>query len=73
MKVLKRLKYFLLLDIKTKLIFIEAFIFLGWARILKEYPFSKVAPSIRRTNEGNILYDIDESNKKISCKHISSS
>lgn len=44
MRVLKKVKLFLLLDTKTKLLFIEAFILLGWARILKSRPFSKVAP-----------------------------
>lgn len=29
---------------KEKLIFIEAFIFLGWSRILKNIPFKKLAP-----------------------------
>ncbi|MEH6948039.1 lasso peptide biosynthesis B2 protein [Bacillus sp. JJ634] len=31
---------------KMKLLLIEAFIFLGWARILKSLPFSKIAPSL---------------------------
>lgn len=46
MKVLFKIKSFLLLNTKTKLLFIEAFLFLGWARILKLIPFSKVAPSL---------------------------
>ncbi len=37
---------FLSLDMKTKLLFLEAFIFLGWARVLKSITFSKVAPSL---------------------------
>ena len=43
---LKRIKIFLLLDTKIKLMFVEAFIFLGWARILKNYAVFKVAPSL---------------------------
>lgn len=46
MKVVLKLKTFLKLDQKKKLMLIEAFLFLGWARILKILPFSKVAPSL---------------------------
>lgn len=34
------------LDAKTMLLFIEAYIYLGWARLLLLIPFSKVAPSL---------------------------
>ena len=33
-------------DRQTRLLFIEAFLFLAWARILKSIPFSKVAPKL---------------------------
>jgi hypothetical protein len=33
-------------DQQTRLLFIEAFLFLGWARLLKAMPFSKVAPKL---------------------------
>jgi len=33
-------------DRHTRLLFIEAFVFLAWARILKSIPFSKVAPNL---------------------------
>ncbi|WP_144505520.1 lasso peptide biosynthesis B2 protein [Bacillus mycoides] len=46
MNIVKRLRMFLSLDMKTKLLFLEAFIFLGWARVLKSITFSKVAPSL---------------------------
>ncbi|PEA53601.1 stage V sporulation protein S [Bacillus pseudomycoides] len=46
MNIVKRLRIFLALNTKTKLLFLEAFILLGWARILKSVPFSKVAPSL---------------------------
>lgn len=43
---LNKVKKFLTLDTKTMLIFIEAFLYLGWARFLIFLPFSKVAPSL---------------------------
>ncbi|HDX9578196.1 TPA: lasso peptide biosynthesis B2 protein [Bacillus pseudomycoides] len=46
MNIVKRLRIFLSLNTKTKLLFLETFIFLGWARILKSIPFSKVAHSL---------------------------
>lgn len=46
MNIVKRLRVFLLLNMETKLLFLEAFIFLGWARVLKNITFSKVAPSL---------------------------
>ena len=46
MSVLKKMKTFFTLDKKTKSIFIEAFFYLAWARILKAVPFSKVAPTL---------------------------
>lgn len=46
MKKYKKLITFLSLDTDTKLLFLEAFILLGWARFLKGKPFSKVAPKL---------------------------
>ncbi|MBT2679840.1 lasso peptide biosynthesis B2 protein [Bacillus sp. ISL-35] len=46
MRFLTMLNTFVYLSTKKKLLFIEAFLFLGWARILKMLPFSKVAPSL---------------------------
>lgn len=46
MNIMKRLRVFLSLNMETKLLFLEAFIFLGWARVLKSITFSKVAPSL---------------------------
>jgi hypothetical protein len=46
MRLLKKINIFLLLDTKTKLMFIEAYIFLGWARMMKKRPFSKIAPTL---------------------------
>jgi hypothetical protein len=47
-----------------KLLLIEAFIFLGRARILKKVPFSKVAPSLGKHMEETSFSD-DVSNRKI--------
>ena len=46
MNILKKVRTFLRLNMKTKLLLIEAFIHLGRARYLKSIPFSKVAPSL---------------------------
>ncbi|HHK5535682.1 stage V sporulation protein S [Bacillus cereus] len=46
MNIMKRLRIFLSLNTKTKFLLFEAFIFLGWARVLKSITFSKVAPSL---------------------------
>ncbi|WP_216829023.1 lasso peptide biosynthesis B2 protein [Alkalihalobacterium elongatum] len=43
---LQKIKAFLLLDFRTKLMFLEAYLYLGWGRFLKVLPFSKVAPSL---------------------------
>ena len=64
MKVLKRVKIFLLLDTKTKLMFVEAFILLGWARMLKNKSFSKVAPSLGEQMK-ETPYSVDDSNRKL--------
>ncbi|MBS4209172.1 lasso peptide biosynthesis B2 protein [Bacillus sp. FJAT-50079] len=44
MKIINKLKTFFAQRPKTMLLLIEAYLFLGWARILKKVPFSKVAP-----------------------------
>ena len=41
-----KLKLFFTLDFKMKWMFVEAFLYLGWARFLKLLPFAKVAPSL---------------------------
>lgn len=46
MNMLNKIKAFLFLDAKTKLLYVEAYVFLGWARILKLFPFSKVASTL---------------------------
>ncbi|MRH42715.1 lasso peptide biosynthesis B2 protein [Aquibacillus halophilus] len=43
---MRKFKSFLLMDRKLKLLLFESYFYLGWARILKNVPFSKVAPSL---------------------------
>ncbi|WP_209122931.1 lasso peptide biosynthesis B2 protein [Alkalihalobacillus sp. BA299] len=43
---LQKIKAFILLDFKMKLMFIEAYVYLGWARVFKLLPFSKVVSSL---------------------------
>ncbi|PFA18432.1 stage V sporulation protein S [Bacillus cereus] len=43
---MKKVKKFLALNTQMKLLFAETFFLLGWARILKIIPFSKVASSL---------------------------
>lgn len=69
MNIVKNIQTFLLLDLQTKLIYIEAFIFLGWGRFLKFMPFSKVVPLLGEPmNETS--FSIDEPNKTI-LKYVS--
>ncbi|WP_228307733.1 lasso peptide biosynthesis B2 protein [Priestia sp. J2] len=46
MKILRKITVFLKLNMRAKLLLIEAFIYLGWARFLKTLPFSKISPSL---------------------------
>ncbi|MFC3884761.1 lasso peptide biosynthesis B2 protein [Bacillus songklensis] len=58
MNIVKKVRTFFSLDMKTMLLFTEAFIYLGWARILKSMPFSKVAPTLGiHMNETSLSYN----------------
>lgn len=46
MKIAKKLRVLFTLPFTTRILLLEAFLFLGWARVLKLFPFSKVAPSL---------------------------
>ncbi|MCQ6275269.1 lasso peptide biosynthesis B2 protein [Bacillus sp. V3B] len=64
MSIVKKISMFLSLNTNKKLLFLEAFLLLGWARILKGISFSKVAPSLgEHMNETSIKHL--ESNTKI--------
>ncbi|WP_342433954.1 lasso peptide biosynthesis B2 protein [Neobacillus sp. FSL H8-0543] len=71
MLILRKIRRFLFLNLPTKKIMIEAFIFLGWARILKLFPFSKIAP-VLGTHMDETPYYVDKSNSEV-LKVISSS
>jgi len=43
---MNKLTTFLLMSSKTKILLLESFLYLGWARYLKSTPFSKVAPTL---------------------------
>jgi hypothetical protein len=64
MAILKKLKLFFFLDITTKLILVEAYVFLGWARFLKFFRFSKVSQTLgEHMNETS--FQIDHSDLKL--------
>lgn len=60
---------FFLYDKNTKLLFLEAFLFLGLSRILKSVPFSKIADSLGTRMDETSLIDLEANNKIL--KHIS--
>ncbi|EEL48444.1 MULTISPECIES: lasso peptide biosynthesis B2 protein [Bacillus cereus group] len=60
---MKKVKKFLALNPKTKILFIDAFFLLGWARILKMISFSKVAPSLGE-KEVETTFTLNEWNKE---------
>lgn len=45
-RMVKIFKTFLKYNNETKLLFIEAYIFLGWARVQKRMPFKKLVPKL---------------------------
>ncbi|MFJ5621670.1 lasso peptide biosynthesis B2 protein [Peribacillus loiseleuriae] len=64
MNILKKTRSFLRLDKKTKLLLIEAYLYLAWARYLKSIPFSKVVPSLGKQMQ-ETSNSADLSNKKV--------
>lgn len=69
MIVLNKVKRFVFLDLKTKILFIEAFLLLGWGRILKTVPFAKIAPLLG-DQMGETSYILDE-HKKTTLRDVS--
>lgn len=43
---MRKIRIFISLNWKVKWLLVESYFYLGWARILKMIPFSKVAPSL---------------------------
>ncbi|WP_430786405.1 lasso peptide biosynthesis B2 protein [Virgibacillus flavescens] len=66
---MKKIITFILLGNQTKLLLIEAFFYLGWSRILKGLPFSKLAPSLGE-NMCETTYSVN-TNHFIKLKNIS--
>lgn len=60
---MKRIRLFFSLEWKMKRLLCEAFFYLGWARMLKAIPFSKVAPSLGE-QMAETTFSIDSANKK---------
>lgn len=46
MGIIQKFKTFVLLEKGKKMLFLEAYFYLAWARILKKIPFLKLAPSL---------------------------
>lgn len=67
MKVLERIKVFYTFNNETKILFIEAIIFLAFARILKGMPFNKIAPSLGE-EMAETTFIANDSKKKIIAK-----
>ncbi|MCE7792757.1 lasso peptide biosynthesis B2 protein [Salipaludibacillus sp. CUR1] len=61
---MRKIKAFLFLNLESKLLMIEALLYLGWARILKQKPFSKVAPSLGQYMEETAQVLADSESKK---------
>ena len=68
MKILRKIKILISLPLHIKWLFIEAFVMLGWARILKMMPFSQIAPSLGDHMEETEMNQIEN---KIMLKHVS--
>ncbi|MCY9026858.1 lasso peptide biosynthesis B2 protein [Priestia megaterium] len=62
---LKKIKGFMKYDNRTKLLLLETFFVLGWARILKSIPFSKVAPYLGEKSVETLTYTNEEKRSKL--------
>ncbi|MEW9052645.1 MAG: lasso peptide biosynthesis B2 protein [Neobacillus sp.] len=63
---LRKLKIFLSLGSKRKKQLLEAFILLGWARLLKLMPFNKIAPSLGDHME-ETSFELNDQTKETLC------
>ncbi len=61
---MRKIKTFLKLNNKTKWLLVEAIFYLGWGRILKGLPFSKVAPLLG-VNMHETTHTVNRENLKI--------
>lgn len=62
---MRKLKLLLKLNIKMKLLLLEAYIYLAWARMLKGRSFSKIAPSLGDRMKETSTDLIPEQRKKL--------
>jgi hypothetical protein len=62
--ILKKLKMFFAMDLKTKSLLLESYLYLALGRYLKSIPFSKVAPKLGNHMEETTL-ELTGSNKKV--------
>ncbi|PEJ58438.1 stage V sporulation protein S [Bacillus sp. AFS002410] len=61
MTFINRLRIFFSMDIKIKLLYVEAFIYLGWGRFLKGKQFAKVAPTLgKRMTETTLSFNAEQ-------------
>lgn len=58
-----KLKLFFSLDTKTKFLYLEAYFLLAWARLIKCFPFYKVAPLLGE-QMGETSFTYSDSNRK---------
>lgn len=54
---MKKIRTFLSLNWKTKMMLLEAFMYMGWARFLKGKPFSRIASSLGESMEETVYTD----------------
>ena len=63
MNVIKKARTFSMLNRHTKRLMLEAYLYLGWARMLKVRPFAKVAPSLgQQMEETSLEHNLSEKN-----------
>lgn len=63
MNVIKKARTFSMLNRHTKRLMLEAYFYLGWARMLKVRPFAKVAPSLgQQREETSLEHNLSEKN-----------
>lgn len=65
MRLLKKASRFARMPLGKKLLLTEAFLFLGWSRVLKLLPFSRVAPALGMPSEETSWSHTEEDVRKI--------
>lgn len=70
MRMLRKLLLIMKFDRKTNLLFMEAYLTLGWARIQLLFPFAKIAPKLGTTSEETS--ELLNKQNTVTIKHITS-